>query len=212
MRPHITNAPWWTKWIYVGASITMLLMAPLYWRIHFSTAFCLYSLAFSSLASIWITRRIWAANRSNDPRDLKRTWISKEVRKSVLRKELLELFFVTAFAFWLCTLLVAASTLALRPVETRTAHVLDVDICRRKCGFCRNHARVILWPGTDSALCADDVDPPLTDNYTALVKGRFTPYVGFVMNLRRGPTWVQNLMELIKQEERSSRSAPPTNR
>ena len=188
------------------------LMAPLYWRIHFSTAFCLYSLAFSSLASVWVTRRIWSADQSNDPRDLKRTWINKEVRESVLRKEFLKLFFVTALSIWLCTLLVAASTLALRPVETRKVYVLDVRACRVKCSFCINHATVTLLPGVESTLCADDLDPPLTYNYTALVEGRFTPYAGFVINLRRGPAWVETLIDLLKREERPSHSAPPTNR
>lgn len=212
MRPNPKTVPWWAKLIYAGALIMTFLMVPLYWRIHFSTAFCLYSLAFSSLASVWITRRIFSANRSNDPRDLKRTWINKEVRKSVLRKELLELFFTTALAVWLCTLLVAASTLALRPVETRKAYVLDVSVCRGKCAFCRNHATVTLWPGIESLLCADDLDPPLTDNYTALVKGRFTSYAGFVINIQRGPTWVQTLIDSLKKEERSPRSSPTTNR
>ena len=179
--------------------MALLLILPFYWRLYFSSMFVFSAAAFGCLVAVWLTWRSRSAIRRADPRDCRHTWVSSAVRKQVLRRELLLQWLATAVTVCMFTLLVGASTLVLTPTENRTVIVESLEVCKRRCAHCKNQAVVALLPGLPKRVCVDDLVPPFTRARTVIIRGRFTPYAGFVQELHQGPTVGAYLLDFLKR-------------
>lgn len=86
-------------------------------------------------------------------------------------------------ALWVCAMLTSP------PIEERAFQVQAVHECKGpKCSGCTHRARAMLrFEWTDTAICADEVQPPLRDGEQMIVRGYFHPLLIRIDSVRRPP-------------------------